>query len=90
MTAPKHISTEYQAGLLQMLRRSWKCADMDPDNVVLGEDFMINQTNEPESRQFIIVKSGIDKYYLIEKSVNGFYSHPGQAITITHESFRYK
>jgi len=65
MTAPKHISTEYQAGLLQMLRRSWKCADMDPDNVVLGEDFMINQTNEPESRQFIIVNSELNKHYFL-------------------------
>jgi hypothetical protein len=90
MTTPKHISTEFQGGFSRMLRRSWQCADIDPDNVVLDDEFMINQTNDPESRQFIIVNSGIDKYYLIEKSVNGFYSHPGQAITITQESFRYK
>ena len=49
MTTPKHISLEYQGSLYQMLRRSWKCADIDPDNVELDEDFMINQTNDPEN-----------------------------------------
>jgi hypothetical protein len=88
MTTQKYISTGFHGGLLQMLRRSWQCADMDPDNVVLDDEFIINQTNGPESRQFIIVNSGIDKYYLIEKSVNGFYSHPDQTITVTPKSFR--
>ena len=52
MTALKHILTEYQAGLLQMLRRSWQCADMDSDNVVLDDEFIINQTNGPENELY--------------------------------------
>jgi RHS repeat-associated protein len=52
MTSPKHISTEFQGGLPRMLRRSWQCADMDPDNVVLDEDFIINQTNDPENELY--------------------------------------
>jgi RHS repeat-associated protein len=35
-----------------MLRRSWQCADMDPDNVVLDDEFMINQTNAPENELY--------------------------------------
>jgi RHS repeat-associated protein len=35
-----------------MLRRSWQCADIDPDNVVLNEDFIINQTNDPENELY--------------------------------------
>jgi RHS repeat-associated protein len=52
MTTQKHISTEFQGGLPRMLRRSWKCADMDPDNVELDEDFIINQTNNPENELY--------------------------------------
>jgi len=49
MTTQEYISTEYQDSLLQMLRRSWQCADMDPDNVVLDEEFDINQNSDPEN-----------------------------------------
>jgi len=52
MTTQKHISTVYQASLFQMLRRSWQCADIAPDNVVLDEEFMINQTNDPENELY--------------------------------------
>jgi len=52
MTTLKHISSEYQRSLYQMLRRSWQCADMDPDNVELDEDFIINQTNDPENELY--------------------------------------
>jgi RHS repeat-associated protein len=35
-----------------MLRRSWKCADMKPDNVELDDEFIINQTNDPENELY--------------------------------------